>query len=56
MPPQAYQWQHKSPGPLGDEGLRIYEAHVGMSQEEGKVGTFVEFTEKVLPRITPGPA
>jgi 1,4-alpha-glucan branching enzyme len=51
MPPVAYPWLHKSPGPLGDEGLRIYEAHVGMSQEEGKVGSFVEFTERVLPRI-----
>ncbi|WP_309719493.1 alpha-amylase family glycosyl hydrolase, partial [Armatimonas sp.] len=32
-------------------GLRIYEAHVGMAQEELGVGTFVEFTEKILPRI-----
>src|SRR4029079_986902 len=31
--------------------LRIYEAHVGMAQEEGKVGSFVEFTKNVLPRI-----
>jgi len=29
----------------------IYEAHVGMAQEEEKVGTFNEFTEKILPRI-----
>ena len=33
------------------EGLRIYEAHVGMAQEAEKVGTFAEFTENVLPRI-----
>ena len=32
-------------------GLRIYEAHVGMAQEEGKVGSFNEFTDKILPRI-----
>ena len=32
-------------------GLRIYEAHVGMAQEEAKVGTFDEFTRNVLPRI-----
>jgi 1,4-alpha-glucan branching enzyme len=51
MPPQPDPWQHKNPGPLGAEGLRIYEAHVGMAQEEGKVGSFVEFTDKVLPRI-----
>ncbi len=29
----------------------IYECHVGMAQEEGKVGSFSEFTEKILPRI-----
>ena len=33
------------------EGLRIYEAHVGMAQEAEKVGTFDEFTQNVLPRI-----
>ncbi len=32
-------------------GLRIYEAHVGMAQEESKVGTFKEFTQNILPRI-----
>src|SRR3569623_2610069 len=32
-------------------GLRIYESHVGMATEEGKVGTFNEFTDKVLPRV-----
>ena len=32
-------------------GLRIYEAHAGMAQEEGRVGTFAEFTERILPRI-----
>src|SRR5204863_2405017 len=32
-------------------GLRIYETHVGMSQEEEKVGSFDEFTERNLPRI-----
>ncbi len=29
----------------------IYEAHVGMGQEEPKVGSFTEFRENVLPRI-----
>ena len=29
----------------------IYEAHTGMAQEEGKVGTYNEFTEKILPRV-----
>ena len=31
--------------------LLIYECHVGMAQEEEKVGTYREFTENVLPRI-----
>ena len=35
----------------GEEGLYIYEAHVGMAQEEGKVGTYREFADDVLPRV-----
>ena len=31
--------------------MLIYEAHIGMAQEEAKVGTFAEFTANVLPRI-----
>ncbi len=31
--------------------LFIYECHVGMAQEEGKVGSYEEFTANVLPRI-----
>lgn len=49
-PPTPYVWRapafRRSPvAPL------IYEAHVGMAQEEGKVGTYREFQERVLPRI-----
>ncbi|HYO08857.1 MAG TPA: alpha-amylase family glycosyl hydrolase [Tepidisphaeraceae bacterium] len=49
QPPQPYQWQY--PNPPRDRSLRIYEAHVGMAQEEGRVGTYIEFTQRVLPRI-----
>ncbi len=35
----------------GQEELYIYEAHIGMAQEEGRVGTYREFTENILPRI-----
>ncbi len=35
----------------GADSLYIYEAHVGMSQEEGKVGTYREFANNVLPLI-----
>ncbi|MBT9394306.1 alpha amylase C-terminal domain-containing protein [Hymenobacter sp. NST-14] len=29
----------------------IYEAHVGMALEEGKVGSYLEFADQILPRI-----
>jgi len=35
----------------GEERLYIYEAHVGMAQEEGKVGSYREFADKVLPHV-----
>ena len=51
-PPDPYQWKHNAPGfDIETEGLRIYEAHVGMAQEAEKVGTFLEFTKNILPRI-----
>ena len=31
--------------------LYIYEAHVGMAQEEGRVGSYREFADLVLPRV-----
>ena len=40
-----------------DEGFKpaktpfIYECHVGMAQEDGRIGTYSEFTENILPRI-----
>ena len=33
------------------QSLYIYEAHVGMAQEEGKVGSYREFAKYTLPRI-----
>ncbi|HWB53367.1 MAG TPA: alpha amylase C-terminal domain-containing protein [Tepidisphaeraceae bacterium] len=55
MPPRPFEFQNESPkthvGGQGQAGLRVYEAHVGMAQEEGKVGSFNEFTDKILPRI-----
>ncbi len=35
----------------GADSLYIYEAHVGMAQEEGKVGSYREFAQHVLPKI-----
>ena len=33
------------------KNLFVYECHIGMAQEEGKVGSYREFREKTLPRI-----
>jgi 1,4-alpha-glucan branching enzyme len=50
LPPEPYRWARpdfKRP----DEDLFIYEAHIGMAQDEEKIGSFREFTVGVLPRI-----
>jgi len=46
----TYTWKHK-PVKASPEPLLIYEAHVGMASEEGKVGSYVEFRDHVLPQI-----
>ena len=48
---EPYAWKHDdfSAPKVGE--LLIYEAHVGMAQEEAKVGSYVEFRDLVLPRI-----
>ena len=48
-PPESYKWKNPAPIPTG--GLRVYETHVGMAQEEERVGTFLEFSRDVLPRV-----
>ncbi|MBQ8437648.1 MAG: 1,4-alpha-glucan-branching enzyme, partial [Alistipes sp.] len=50
-PAQAYEWKDTAWQGAPQENLLIYEAHVGMAQEEEKVGTYVEFRDEVLPRI-----
>ena len=45
----AYQWHDE--GFVPNKELFIYECHIGMAQEEEKVGTYAEFRDKVLPRI-----
>lgn len=49
-PETPYRPKHKAPK-RKKEPLLIYECHVGMAQEEEKVGTYREFQEKILPRI-----
>jgi len=45
-----YDWRHP-PLHRPPDPVLIYEAHVGMAQEAPRVGTYVEFSEDVLPRI-----
>ncbi|MBE6958133.1 MAG: 1,4-alpha-glucan-branching enzyme [Ruminococcaceae bacterium] len=59
--PQSYEWHgviHRMKDFRWTDGcfkpekkLLIYECHIGMAQEEGKVGTYTEFKENILPRI-----
>lgn len=50
QPTTPYQWKNKAFRRPNQPPL-IYEAHVGMAQDEGKIGTFREFTVGILPRI-----
>ena len=49
-PPSGYQWRHPDVI-FSSEPLFVYEVHVGMAQEEEKVGSFREFTSRIIPRI-----
>ena len=59
--PETYAWnaviRHDQPFTWTDakfkpkKKLFIYECHIGMAQEEGKVGTYEEFRRYTLPRI-----
>ncbi len=49
-PETQYPWQHQTPEKCSEPPL-IYETHIGMAQEEAKIGTYREFAENVIPRI-----
>ncbi len=49
--PEPFDWQGDSFDLSSVGSLLIYEAHVGMAQERAGVGSYREFTRKVLPRI-----
>ncbi len=59
--PNTFLWcaeiEDKTPFDWTDQGFIptrspfIYECHIGMAQEEGKVGSYKEFTQNILPRI-----
>ncbi|XP_015602286.1 1,4-alpha-glucan-branching enzyme [Cephus cinctus] len=46
---QVYKLQH--PKPKRPESLRIYECHVGIATQEFRVGTYLEFSKDIVPRI-----
>ena len=46
---KAFNWTDKDF--KAEKDLYIYEAHVGMAQEEGKVGSYREFADYTLPRV-----
>jgi 1,4-alpha-glucan branching enzyme len=50
-PPEPYVWRHPGFRRQPAAAPLVYEVHPGMAQAEEKVGTWVEFTENVLPRI-----
>ena len=49
--PQPFDWGEDHLFDRKGESLLIYEAHVGMAQEKEGVGTYAEFTKKILPKI-----
>lgn len=49
-PLSPYQWRTPS-FRRSKAAPRIYESHVGMAQEEARIGTYVEYRDKILPRI-----
>jgi 1,4-alpha-glucan branching enzyme len=50
-PPEAERYKFKNGRPPQPRSVRIYEAHVGISTSELRVGTYKEFTRDTLPRI-----
>ncbi|GAO14890.1 uncharacterized protein UV8b_05055 [Ustilaginoidea virens] len=50
-PSDTEKYIFKHPRPAKPSGIRIYEAHVGISTPEQRVATYKEFTRTMLPRI-----
>ena len=50
-PGEAFDWQGDQFDASKNGALLIYESHVGMAQEKEGVGTYREFTKKILPIV-----
>ncbi|KAH3671389.1 hypothetical protein WICMUC_004686 [Wickerhamomyces mucosus] len=48
-PESKYQFKFKRP--TVSKSLKIYEAHIGISTPDPKIGSYKEFTHNILPRI-----
>ncbi|MBR4420440.1 MAG: alpha amylase C-terminal domain-containing protein [Clostridia bacterium] len=44
-----YKWKRKKFTPK--KNIFVYECHIGMAQEEQKIGSYKEFCDKILPRV-----
>ncbi|KAL3842252.1 hypothetical protein ACJMK2_020286 [Sinanodonta woodiana] len=49
-PPQKYKFKHGHPPKPAS--LKIYESHVGICSWEGKVASYKEFTQNIIPRVS----
>lgn len=49
-PPEPFIWKHDD-FRISEKSPFIYEAHIGMAQQDAKIGTYAEFTKHILPRI-----
>ena len=50
-PPEPFDWKDDAFDIASLGSLLIYECHVGMAQEKEGVGSYSEFTRRILPRI-----
>ncbi|KAA8916182.1 hypothetical protein TRICI_001673 [Trichomonascus ciferrii] len=50
-PPAEEKYEFKNTHPQRPPDVKIYEAHVGISSPDGRIGTYKEFTKNILPRI-----
>ncbi|KAI5965404.1 GLC3 [Candida pseudojiufengensis] len=50
-PPKSEIYQFKNKRQRLSQGIKIYEAHVGISTPEPKIGTYKNFTQNILPKI-----
>lgn len=51
-PPNPYRFRYPRPSSDWSKGdIKVYEAHVGISTPELRIGTYTEFTNNILPKI-----